>query len=102
MKTAKDVAEFMNAEGFHETAAIVSEDEDMDGLVVYSSLSDNKILREEFVLHTPLQRLKFRILFKRWLSNSISLLGQVSPDEVAQLFKRHKKLEQFCEVIDSN
>uniref|UniRef100_A0A1X7UCD1 RING-type domain-containing protein n=1 Tax=Amphimedon queenslandica TaxID=400682 RepID=A0A1X7UCD1_AMPQE len=99
MKTAKDVAEFMNAEGFHETAGIFSEDEDMDGLVVYELLSDDEILRKDFALHTALLRLKFRILFKRWLTNSVSLLGQVSPDKVAQLFWRHNRLKEFCEVI---
>ena len=103
-KTAEDVAEFMDAEGFHDSAAIVNEDEDMDGLVVYDSLSDDEELRKEFALCTALQRLKFRILFKRWLTNSFSLLGKISPDEVAQQFERHKKLKQFCEVsnIDRN
>lgn len=97
-KTAHDVAEFMEIEEFHDGAAKVREDEDMDGATVYESLSDDETLEKDFALVTALDRLRFRILFKRWLSGSVSELGRISPETVAGLFERRKKLTQFCKV----
>lgn len=97
-KTPQDVADFMEKENFYESAEEVRKDIDLDGLSVYASLSRDDTLQKEFHLKTALDRLRFRVLFKRWLSRSVSKLGQITPNDLAKTFESHQKLKPFSKV----
>lgn len=98
-KCVQEVAEFMRREGFEMSAEKVSKDE-LDGELVFECLlsSDNE-LKEDLALQRAIDRLRFRVLFMRWLSaGSVSKLGTFSPENVSSLFQSYPRLVQFSEV----
>ena len=93
-----DVAEFLERIGLKNSADIFREN-NFTGDIIYSAMNEDDSL-EDLCITTPIERLRFRVLFKRELSGTISIAASDFPPKiVAEICHSVQKLEAYAQVI---
>ena len=102
--TSEDVAQFLDKEGFVETAQIVRKNND-NGSTLYdvTQRRDSEELGE-FGITQEVDKLRFCVLFRRELTIKAGLQPSLAavkyePKELAKLLKGVQRTERFAEVI---
>ena len=94
----EDVAEFLEKIGLRSSADIVREN-NFTGDIIYLAMNEDSSL-EDLGITTAIERLRFRVLFKRELSGTISMAAnKFSPKTLADICRSVQKLEIYAQVI---
>ena len=94
----EDVAEFLERIGLKNSADIVRENK-FTGDFIYPAMNEDGSL-EELGITTPIEKLRFCVLFKRKLSGTISMTADEFPPKiVAEICHSVQKLEAYAQVI---
>ena len=93
----EDVAEFLEKIGLKNSADIVKEN-NFTGDIIYPAMNEDSSL-EDLGITTAIERLRFRVLFKRKLSGTISMAANEFPPKiVAEICCSVQKLESYAQV----
>ena len=93
----EDVAEFLEKIGLKNSADIVREC-NYTGDLIYPNIDDDKALKE-LGMTTPIERLRFRVLFKRELSGTISMAANAfPPNKIAEICHSFDLLKTYAQV----
>ena len=93
----EDVAEFLERIGLKHSADIVRENK-FTGDIIYPAMNEDSSL-EDLGITTPIERLRFRVLFKRELSGTISMVAnEFPPQKIAEICYSVQKLETYAQV----
>ena len=93
----EDVAEFLEKIGLKNSADIVIEN-NFTGDIIYLAMNEDSSL-EDLGITTAIERLRFRVLFKRELSGTISMAAnKFSPKTLADICRSVQKLETYAQV----
>ena len=91
------VAEFLERIGLKSSADIVREN-NYSGRTIYPNINDDDSL-EDLDMTTPIERLRFRVLFKRELSGTISAAANASPpNKIAEICRSVNSLKKYAQV----
>ena len=102
--TSEDVAQFLDKEGFTESAQIVRENDD-NGSTLYSVTQQHNIKElAKFGVITELDKLKFCVIFRRELTIRAGLelsvaAAKYGPKELAKFLKEIRRAEPFAKVM---
>ena len=91
------VAEFLERIGLKSSADIVREN-NYSGRTIYPNINDDDSL-EDLDMTTPIERLRFRVLFKRELSGTISAAANAfPPNKIAEICRSVNSLKKYAQV----
>ena len=94
-KTAAQIADFLVSINLHKSAKIVRSDKSFTGDVIYDAMPNDDTLTGDLSMDSPIDRLRFRVLFKRWLTETVS---KVSSHDIAELCSKVEKLKEYGQV----
>ena len=94
----EDIAEFLERIGLKSSADIVREN-NYTGDLINSNIDDDKALKEELHMTMSTERLRFRVLFKRMLSGTISAaVNAFPPNKIAEICRSVNSLKSYAQV----
>ena len=93
----ENVAEFLEKIGLKSSADIVREN-NYTGRIIYPNINDDECLKD-LDMTTPIERLRFRVLFKRELSGTISMAASAfPPNKIAEVCHSVNSLKTYAQV----
>ena len=93
----EDVAEFLEKIGLKSSADIVREN-NYTGRIIYPNINDDECLKD-LDMTTPIDRLRFRVLFKRELLGTISMAASAfPPNKIAEVCHSVNSLKIYAQV----
>ena len=91
------IAEFLERIGLKSSADIVRENK-YSGRTIYPAINEDDSLKD-LDMTTPIKRLRFRVLFKRELSGTISMAASAfPPNRIAEICGSVNSLKTYAQV----
>ena len=93
----EQVAEFLERIGLKSSADIVRENK-YSGRTIYPAINEDDSLKD-LDMTAPIERLRFRVLFKRELSGTISMAANAfPPNKIAEVCHSVNSLKTYAQV----